>query len=264
MSKLENTNERENTETAAGILADDMGLGKTLTMLALVLTNHWDGRPLVAPQEHYTRPNFTCLKNSGQSRSKRGRASGDSEGDDDAPSSGAANRPKRLRKKKKLEDFCSISSSSSEDEFDKMSKEVPLTEKFLGSTEKTFEKRRNPVKDIVFDISDDESDYESIVAGCGRGEARDRAALHPGLNVDGLTEVSSEDEEPEVVLHRTSAGDRGGRHQNPASVIFYSDSDGDEAAAASSAGGRLIIPPRWGKYPTLIYIYLIIFQIFFR
>ena len=247
MSKLENTNERENTETAAGILADDMGLGKTLTMLALVLTNHWDGRPLAAPQEHYTRPNFTCHKDSGHSRSKRGRASGDSEADD-APSSGAANRPKRQRKKKAMEDFCSISSSSSEDEFDKMSKEVPLTEKFLGSTEKTFEKRRNPVKDIVFDISDDESDYESIVAGCGRGEARDRAALHPGLNVDGLTEVSSEDEEPEVVLHRTSAGNMGGRHQNPASVIFYSDSDGDgdggEAAEASSAGGRLIIPPR--------------------
>ena len=101
MSKSENTNERENTETAAGILADDMGLGKTLTMLALVLTNHWDGRPLAAPQEHYTRPNFTCHKDSGHSRSKRGRASDDSEADD-APSSDAANRPKRQRKNKAM------------------------------------------------------------------------------------------------------------------------------------------------------------------
>ena len=35
----------------AGILADDMGLGKTLEMIALIVTNFVDGRPLAVPIE---------------------------------------------------------------------------------------------------------------------------------------------------------------------------------------------------------------------
>ena len=42
-----------------GILADDMGLGKTLTIIALIFTNHWDGRPLAKPELGYTRPPLT-------------------------------------------------------------------------------------------------------------------------------------------------------------------------------------------------------------
>ena len=41
---------RENSETVpGGILADDMGLGKTLTVLALIISNFHDKRPLVKP-----------------------------------------------------------------------------------------------------------------------------------------------------------------------------------------------------------------------
>merc|ERR1739838_889254 len=38
----------ENVGVRGGILADDMGLGKTLTVISLILTNHWDERPLVS------------------------------------------------------------------------------------------------------------------------------------------------------------------------------------------------------------------------
>ena len=32
-----------------GILADDMGLEKTRTVISLIMTNHWDGKPLAKP-----------------------------------------------------------------------------------------------------------------------------------------------------------------------------------------------------------------------
>lgn len=40
---------RENFAVFLGILADDMGLGKTLEMIALILTNFVDGKPLAVP-----------------------------------------------------------------------------------------------------------------------------------------------------------------------------------------------------------------------
>ena len=49
---------RENsqvTDIVGGILADDMGLGKTLTVLALILTNLHDKRPLAKPDFTYSR-----------------------------------------------------------------------------------------------------------------------------------------------------------------------------------------------------------------
>jgi len=48
----------ENTSTdgmCGGILADDMGLGKSLTVISLVLTNFWDGMPLLKPELGFTR-----------------------------------------------------------------------------------------------------------------------------------------------------------------------------------------------------------------
>ena len=50
---------RENSETVpGGILADDMGLGKTLTVLALIISNFHDKRPLVKPDRTGTFSRF--------------------------------------------------------------------------------------------------------------------------------------------------------------------------------------------------------------
>ncbi len=49
---------RENTKgvgVQGGILADDMGLGKTLSILALILTNFHDKRPMSKPKPSFTR-----------------------------------------------------------------------------------------------------------------------------------------------------------------------------------------------------------------
>ncbi len=46
---------KTNVGVAGGILADDMGLGKSLTILALVLTNYHDGRPLARPMINFSR-----------------------------------------------------------------------------------------------------------------------------------------------------------------------------------------------------------------
>jgi SNF2 family DNA or RNA helicase len=43
MSNRENL---KNLGMKGGILADDMGLGKTLSILALILTNFHDGKPM--------------------------------------------------------------------------------------------------------------------------------------------------------------------------------------------------------------------------
>ena len=42
-----------------GILADDMGLGKSLTVVALIMTNFWDGKPLCKPDLGFIRPPLT-------------------------------------------------------------------------------------------------------------------------------------------------------------------------------------------------------------
>ncbi|XP_040583028.1 helicase-like transcription factor [Lepeophtheirus salmonis] len=46
-----------------GILADDMGLGKTLSIIALIMTNFYDGKPLARPIYGYKRKPFSCLQN---------------------------------------------------------------------------------------------------------------------------------------------------------------------------------------------------------
>ena len=45
-----------------GILADDMGLGKSLTVLALILTNHHDQKPLCKPELGFTRSSFSATQ----------------------------------------------------------------------------------------------------------------------------------------------------------------------------------------------------------
>ena len=45
---------------------DDMGLGKSLTVIALILTNYWDERPLCKPELGFTRPPFSHKGNAGK------------------------------------------------------------------------------------------------------------------------------------------------------------------------------------------------------
>merc|ERR1719244_2293782 len=51
-----------------------MGLGKTLTVIALILTNHWDNRPLAKPELGFTRKPLTARMNpvSGRGKGKVG------------------------------------------------------------------------------------------------------------------------------------------------------------------------------------------------
>ena len=55
MFKHEN---KESDGMLGGILADDMGLGKSLTVVALIMTNHWDGKPLCKPELGHQRIPF--------------------------------------------------------------------------------------------------------------------------------------------------------------------------------------------------------------
>merc|ERR1719318_1067175 len=66
----------ENTCTdgmLGGILADDMGLGKSLTVISLMLTNFWDGKPLLKPELGFVRRPLTAGKRKGKGQRKRPR-----------------------------------------------------------------------------------------------------------------------------------------------------------------------------------------------
>ena len=222
-----------------GILADDMGLGKTLTVIALILTNHWDGRPLAVRQAGYTRPRFSCQRKH-YSRYKR-----------------RTDREEKEKPKRQKREIARDLSSSSDDEFDLMSKDNSLSEKLNRSSSSAFEKRKNPLKDIVFDCTDSESDIDlHYNADHDDDDDSDVASMIPqdlNLNLDGLMD-GSDSESEEVAVVGSSRGRR--RHTNPASVIFYSDSEVSEGRSRSSSpqkrpeedngetGLKLVIPPK--------------------
>jgi len=62
MVKHENN---QNAGLSGGILADDMGLGKTLSIIALVMTNHHDGRPLLKPELGFERKSIVTTRKKG-------------------------------------------------------------------------------------------------------------------------------------------------------------------------------------------------------
>jgi len=162
---------KENDGMRGGILADDMGLGKTLTVISLIMTNHWDGKPLAKPDPGYTRRAFNYGKkvtryskgkqNDGK-KNKGGKKkasigglfdkfadSTDTDSDSDSESNKSRFRGKR-KKNNEMKDFIvddsSQSNSSSEesdesqseDEFDIMSKDTSLQEKLNSSAKGLF------------------------------------------------------------------------------------------------------------------------------
>merc|ERR1719410_1739505 len=115
-----------------------------------------------------------------------------------------------------------------------------------------FEKTKNPLNEIVVDISDNDSDNDcfTVVDFDSEPEVSKTSNLHRGLNLDGATEYSSEDDEPEIVLvpsspqHDCDNLDRtdNSRHKNPGSVIFYSDSDLSDSPDVPNKR-RVTVPP---------------------
>jgi SWI/SNF-related matrix-associated actin-dependent regulator of chromatin subfamily A3 len=52
----------------------DMGLGKTLTVIALILTNFHDGRPLCKPEIGYRRPPLEVVRGGNKKSGRKGAA----------------------------------------------------------------------------------------------------------------------------------------------------------------------------------------------
>lgn len=138
MSMHENT---DHEGMFGGILADDMGLGKTLSIISLILTNHWDdGLPLAFPHPNFLRPQFSCYgkekENIQHTKRNLPKSNSSSSNDDDRLSSSKTEpQHKRWRKKMRKKGFVTnVSISSSEDdEFDLMSKSATLSEKLHSS-----------------------------------------------------------------------------------------------------------------------------------
>ena len=129
MSMHENT---EHEGMFGGILADDMGLGKTLSIIALILTNHWnDGLPLANP--NISRPHFSRHPKETIEHTKRNISQSNSSSDEGIDTTTTEPGPKRWKKKMRKKGFVtsvSISTSSEDDdEFDLMSKSATLSEK---------------------------------------------------------------------------------------------------------------------------------------
>ena len=151
---------RDDDGMRGGILADEMGLGKSLTVVALILTNHWGGRPLSSSARH-------------RKTRKRHRESVKGDLDQKVWS-------KRMKKMKKKGFVTNISSSSEEDEFDLMTRNnTTLLDKLNNTSQE----------------------------------------------VSATEELSSKDEEPEVILHCHNSEDKQQSKQDLSNVIFYSDSE---------------------------------------
>ena len=218
---------KENVECdglRGGILADDMGLGKTLTVIALILTNFWDKKPLCKPELGFTR------KPLGEETGKRGKGKAGGKlrpkmsakdlgigskmengnkkktfgGMFDKfkqPDSSDSESEKENRKtftfgmnsKKRVE---SSDSSDGDDEFDTMSKKK---QSIFSASSFAFKKKENPI-DIIEESDDEEThmSQEEIMKSMiptSFDDSDDQEPLNPKLNVDGFCEDESSDED---------------------------------------------------------------------
>ena len=204
-----------------GILADDMGLGKTLTVISLILTNHWDHKPLCKPELGYTRPSLKALVTRGKGKaggSFRPKNSGESLGIGKKIGGGAVKKStigglfdkfKKLSEpesekdkkdtfkfmKEEVDNASSDSSDSdaafemSEDEFDQMSSKPNL---FKTGTKDLFKKNDNPADD--FDIEEEEEEMSQEELMLSMIPTAIEEELDPKLNVDGFMDESSDED----------------------------------------------------------------------
>ena len=223
MSNKENTG---SDGLLGGILADEMGLGKTLTVIALILTNFWDQRPLLKPDLGFTRHQIvpdhgnkgkgkvggrfqpklgakdlgigSKIKNS-QTKSIGGifskfKVADSSDSESEKENKKTFSFGNKSKGRGKNED---MSSEDEDDEFDCMSKNKNI----FSASKFAFKKKENPVDEV------DDEELDEDEAGLSQEEMmrsmiptalEDSAGpFNPKLNVDGFGDDDSSDEDPE-------------------------------------------------------------------
>ena len=208
-----------------GILADDMGLGKTLTVISLIMTNHWDYRPLCKPELGYSRPPLKALVTKGKGKiggafnpkvsgkvlgvgKKLGRDGvkkktigglfdkfknvKDSNIEQGAKSSFKFNNKTSTKKKDEVDSSSSeadMGFEMSEDEFDQMSSKQNV---FKSGIKDIFKKNENPINDIDSDEENEEMSQEEIMQSMIPIVIDDD--IDPKLNLDGFVDDDSEED----------------------------------------------------------------------
>ena len=223
MSNKENTG---SDGLLGGILADEMGLGKTLTVIALILTNFWDQRPLLKPDLGFTRHQIvpdhgnkgkgkvggrfqpklgakdlgigSKIKNS-QTKSVGGffskfKVADSSDSESEKENKKTFSFGNKSKGRGKNED---MSSEDEDDEFDCMSKNKNI----FSASKFAFKKKENPVDEVEDEeLDEDEAglSQEEMMRSMIPTALEDSAGpFNPKLNVDGFGDDDSSDEDPE-------------------------------------------------------------------
>ena len=225
-----------------GILADDMGLGKSLTVVALIMTNHWDGKPLCKPELGFTRPPLVSDQRGSKGKGKVGgvfqpklsakqlgvgskieikkktigglfskfkvdETDSESEKENRSTFSFGRNTSKRKGKSSNFIDEDSSDNQSfdeSDDEFDKMSSKKNI----FKSSKSVFKKEENPIdQENLKEVEDeeDEMSQEEIMQSMIPTSLEDEDQFNPKLNVDGLGDASSSEDEFQPKLRKRKA-----------------------------------------------------------
>ena len=255
------------------------GLGKTLTVISLILTNHWDGRPLAKPELGYTRPALTSAT---QKRARPGRAAAG--GKKFNPKSSAAalgvgskvggaaarktsvaglfdkfnkssseseaekenrkgfkfsDRNKNGVKNKKKEKDFIDESDESDDEFSLMSKKNI----FKTSSRDLFKKVKNPVEDSSDESGVDNNGLssEDLMKSMVPTAFDDSDTIDPKLNLDGCFDESSSDEEDGGVKGKRKMKGEKSKPQKKLKPSNLSDSESElpSPEVRESGAGRL-------------------------
>ena len=223
MSNKENTG---SDGLLGGILADEMGLGKTLTVIALILTNFWDQRPLLKPDLGFTRHQIvpdhgnkgkgkvggrfqpklgakdlgigSKIKNS-QTKSVGGffskfKVADSSDSESEKENKKTFSFGNKSKGRGKNED---MSSEDEDDEFDCMSKNKNI----FSASKFAFKKKENPVDEVEDEeLDEDEAglSQEEMMRSMIPTALEDSAGpFNSKLNVDGFGDDDSSDEDPE-------------------------------------------------------------------
>lgn len=246
-----------------GILADDMGLGKTLTVIALILTNFHDGRPLGKPEIGYVRPSLEPVRGNKKGAKKKKTTGGATSApdlssigskikktpaakffdkfkvfDEPAEKKASVSEGKLVAngrgEKSKVEVVDYADSEFSEDEFDRMSQEGPgslatrLNVRSTGSFTTVADPREKDVDKLMEELeglSPEERSKRLRPVLLTSDDDEEEELPNPALNLDGAYDSSSTDDDNFPLVKR---GRKVGR-------IRSDDDDEDEVAEPSTA-----------------------------
>ena len=170
-----------------GILADDMGLGKTLTVISLIMTNHWDSMPLYKPELGFVRESFLDLKWKKKKVKAAAKVSakqlgvGAKIGDEGKKKGGIFDKFKKLEEERELD----TSSDSDSDE------EIPARGFSFGVRRKKAVRDEDEERDSDRDFINDESESDLET------DSEDKD-FDPKLNLDGNLDADSSDEDEAI------------------------------------------------------------------